>query len=402
MTCINSNLKFIVLAIINFKLLLIVFIVCCPIFEKVHHQNCYFNMSPDQPLNNQSLLKLPVAVTDNNFEEMVQKAPVGICRMALDGTILYINEKMCSLLNVVYEEAISTSYLDFYKSETNTGYMYWQELMSSGNLPFYSGWVDLTSKDGDIISCHMSMQHLCDEDGNPTCFLCIFDRFEEEQILQQQVYEKRITHHQNISSAIIKAQEKERSFLAEELHDNINQLLATTKLYIDAAKCAEPDMVKELLQKSSEHVMIVINELRALSKSLTPPAIDQASLIENIVALFQDAQMLSGMCVKIVHDDFDERGLDNEKKLVIYRILQEQYNNILKYADAGNIVVTIKNKLHYIVLIIEDDGVGFNTNDVQSGLGLKNIRNRAMLYNGRVSVQSAPGKGCRLYVELEK
>jgi PAS domain S-box-containing protein len=359
-------------------------------------------MNLNQPLKDQSSSPLSVATTDGEFEDMVNKAPVGVCKMSFDGTLLYVNEKLARFLDLSPADAIGRNYLDFYKSDTNTGYHYWQELMRSGDLPFYHGWVDLTSKNNEIIPCHVNMQHIKDDEGNAQYFLCIFDRFEEEQILQQHLYEERISYQQSIAATILKAQEKERAFLAEELHDNINQLLATTKLYIDSAKSAKPEQLHELLERSSIHVVQVINELRNLSKRLTPPSIENTSLVNNIVNLFQDTEKLSGIAVEIVHTGFDESHLSREKKLMIYRILQEQFNNILKHADCSKISVSLENRGPMVELIVEDNGKGFNTNaSYQNGLGLKNIRNRVDLYNGRCSVYSAPGKGCRVHIEFE-
>lgn len=360
-------------------------------------------MNLNQPLKDQSSSHLSVVKTEGDFEEMVNKAPVGICKMAFDGTLLYVNEKLARFLNISPSDAIGKNYLDFYRSETNSGYNYWQDLMRSGNLPFYHGWVDLTAKNGEIVLCHLNMQHIKDDEGNAQYFLCIFDRFEEEQFVQQQVYEERISYQQSIATTILKAQEKERAFLAEELHDNINQLLATTKLYIDSAKSAtNPQQLSELLERSSTHVVQVINELRNLSKRLTPPSIENTSLVNNIVNLFQDTERLSGIAVEIAHEGFDESKLSKEKKLMIYRILQEQFNNILKHADCSKISVNIRNQYNMVELIVEDNGKGFNTNAAsQNGLGLKNIRNRVDIYNGRCSVYSAPGKGCRVHVQFE-
>lgn len=359
-------------------------------------------MNLNQPLKDQSS-HLSVVKTDKEFEDMVNKAPVGVCKMTFDGTLLYVNEKLARFLDLSPAEAIGRSYLDFYKSETNTGYHYWQELMQSGDLPYYHGWVDLTSKNGDVVLCHLNMQHIKDDEGNAQYFLCIFDRFAEEQILQQHLYEKRISYQQSIATTILKAQEKERAFLAEELHDNINQLLATTKLYIDSARAAtKPEQLNELLERSSIHVVQVINELRNLSKRLTPPSVEETSLVNNIVNLFQDTERLSGIAVEIVHTGFDESNLSNEKKLMIYRILQEQFNNILKHSECTKISVDIRNQGSMVELIVEDNGKGFNTNtSSQNGLGLKNIRNRVDLFNGRCSVYSAPGKGCRVHIQFE-
>jgi signal transduction histidine kinase len=85
---------------------------------------------------------------------------------------------------------------------------------------------------------------------------------------------------------------------------------------------------------------------------------------------------------------------------MIYRIVQEQLNNIIKYADAQNVLIQVEIDHPKVTISVKDDGIGFEANKLESGIGLKNIRGRLNLFNGNLEVISAPGKGCELRSEF--
>ena len=89
------------------------------------------------------------------------------------------------------------------------------------------------------------------------------------------------------------------------------------------------------------------------------------------------------------------------EQAAIYRIIQEQLNNILKYADASSVTIRIAPKANKIFLTISDNGKGFDTRVQRNGIGITNINSRAELYNGKVEIDSSPGNGCRLKVEFQ-
>jgi two-component system sensor histidine kinase UhpB len=96
----------------------------------------------------------------------------------------------------------------------------------------------------------------------------------------------------------------------------------------------------------------------------------------------------------------DENVLLPEQKITIYRIIQEQLNNILKHAEASGVTIELSREEEQIRLLVADDGKGFDPRTRRNGVGISNIISRAELYNGRVEIVSSPGKGCRLEVIL--
>ena len=212
--------------------------------------------------------------------------------------------------------------------------------------------------------------------------------------------DEKVNNQKQLAEAIVRAQEEERRQLGEELHDNINQILATTKLYLDLAR-DNPAMQQDLLLKSADNIELVISELRKLSKSLSPPSLGDLGLVASTEDLLNSILYATTLQVSFFHDGFSEESIANEKKLIIYRIIQEQMNNIIRHAEAQQVCIELKSNSTHVNLTIQDDGKGFDPSLPYGGIGLKNIRNRAKLYNGTMHIDAAPGEGCVLHVRLE-
>ena len=228
-------------------------------------------------------------------------------------------------------------------------------------------------------------------------FIYIVSRriFLRQEALQQQLNEERDKYKNELALAVFNAQEKERKNIGEELHDNINQLLGVVKLYIEHAQ-VNPSAQDEMLRKSAEYLKQVINEIRGLSKSLVSPTLNDVGLIASIRELIDSILTIKNMQIDIHKDGFSEEVLSDIQKLMVYRITQEQLNNILKHSKAEHVDIAFSRKGSQVRLTIEDDGIGFDTIKVKSGLGLKNIQHRLELFNGEMKIISSPEHGCKL------
>jgi two-component system sensor histidine kinase UhpB len=220
-----------------------------------------------------------------------------------------------------------------------------------------------------------------------------------QRALQQELVSEKLLHKNEMAKGILQAAEAERKKLGEELHDNINQLLGVVRLYIEHALTnkAEQEM---LLKKSAIHLKAVIEEIRALSRSLIPPTLSDLGLVESIRELAETINMAKDIRFTIEHDGFDEAAITSSKQLVLYRILQEQLNNIIKHSEADQVKIELKQFSHGTQLTISDNGVGFDVAANKVGMGLTNIRNRLEIFNGRMKINAAPGEGCKLTVEF--
>lgn len=222
----------------------------------------------------------------------------------------------------------------------------------------------------------------------------------EVRRLQHQLIEQEVEAQKQIAAITMQAQEKERMEIARELHDNVNQVLATAKIMIDTAKIF-PDLHDLCLLKSQEAIMEAIKELRSLAHSMMPPPLENNEF-ENILSdLAQNINLTGKLNLELLLPSSKElQKIPNNIKLCFYRIIQEQVSNILKYAKAKNVSILIDVAQMHYCLSIEDDGIGFDPQKRSKGIGLKNIESRCTLFNGTMELTSAPGKGCRIKIQL--
>lgn len=213
--------------------------------------------------------------------------------------------------------------------------------------------------------------------------------------LENSLNEERQIRQQQITEAVITGQEKERTQLGEELHDNINQILASTKLYIECAQKSEETRT-DLLNESRLLVERAMVEIRKLSKSLLPPSLGEVGLFQALFELAENIKQVNALAIVINWNNLDENELSDKLKLTIFRIVQEQMNNVIKHAAAKNVWINI-NKIEEIIQVsVKDDGCGFDTAVKRGGVGLRNITSRAEVNNGVAFINSKPGAGCEL------
>jgi signal transduction histidine kinase len=223
----------------------------------------------------------------------------------------------------------------------------------------------------------------------------------ERKKLEQRLICEQINHQKQLTQATIDGQEKERTEVGKELHDNIGQQLTTVKLYLDMAKsgAASPSN-PELLDMALKGVSDLINEVRAMSRSLVPPTLRDLGLIDSLHELVSSISRVQVITINLHYEGFEEESLEENKKLMFFRIIQEQLNNIIKHANATRATVSLAATTKAILLQIKDDGKGFDPKTVCKGIGFTNIRNRAELFGGKLEIISSPGKGSTVKVSI--
>jgi PAS domain S-box-containing protein len=198
-----------------------------------------------------------------------------------------------------------------------------------------------------------------------------------------------------MTGAVLEGQEKERAQIARELHDGVNQVLTTVKLYNELCMDREKQNAA-LLQRSVHLLQSCINEIRSLSKRLSAPSLDTSCLGASIRELVKMVSDTNQMQVHLDLGDEDLLSVEENLHLAIYRILQEQLTNILKHAAARVVHVALQKVRNTLVLQVRDDGRGFDTRKKANGIGISNMISRVEAFQGTLQLKSAPGKGCTL------
>jgi PAS domain S-box-containing protein len=216
--------------------------------------------------------------------------------------------------------------------------------------------------------------------------------------IEKKLARERLTRQKAMIHAALVAQEKEREEIGKELHDNLNQILGAAKLYIEMAKTDDENR-EMCLEKSSGFIVNVIEEIRRISKTLSTPGMIMG-LFESINILLDDLITVHAIKIEFHEDGINEEDLDEKLQLTIFRIVQEQLNNILKHANATFATINLSKQENEIILLISDNGNGCNILKEGKGVGIINIRSRAELYHGIVTTVSNPGEGYALKVVL--
>jgi PAS domain S-box-containing protein len=200
-----------------------------------------------------------------------------------------------------------------------------------------------------------------------------------------------------IIEAVVEAKEMERSDIGKELHDNINQLLGASMLYLDMAR-RDLENGEIYLIHSSEYTATAIEEIRKLTKGLTTAILTDFGLCVAIEHICHDIMETCPVQIHYILDRSLEDTMSEKFKLNTFRILQEQLNNIVKHAKASDIHISLSKTDTGFMLSIADDGVGFDTTKKTKGAGINNIISRSELYKGNANFISESGKGCMLAV----
>ena len=224
----------------------------------------------------------------------------------------------------------------------------------------------------------------------------------ERKLLEIQLESERMERQLEITDAVITAEENERQEIGRELHDNIQQILASSRLFLSMIKKGDiSEQGYSYVLQTNQMIMSAIDEIRNLSHSMIAPFVEKATMKEAIEKVISNISVTSGLKITMEFAPLDETRLSDKLKLTIYRIVQEQFSNILKYSKASFVLLKIVQDHNYISLLIKDNGIGFDTSKKSSGIGLMNIKARASLFNGEVSIRSSPGQGVELSIRMD-
>jgi PAS domain S-box-containing protein len=209
---------------------------------------------------------------------------------------------------------------------------------------------------------------------------------------------------EKVGGQLIAAQEKERSYLARELHDDICQRLAMMSLRIEkvtqgwgSGQMPVSEQLKQIWRQCSE----LTGDVQALSHELHPSILDNLGLVTAVKSFCREFSKQTGAVVDFSHTGIPD-SLPREVSLSLFRVAQEALHNAAKYSGVKHFEVHLQGKPGGIELEVSDDGVGFDAAGVRSseGLGLVSMRERILLLNGTISIESQPGVGTRIRVQV--
>ena len=269
-----------------------------------------------------------------------------------------------------------------------------------GDAPILGREKTLRRKDGAAVHAEMSISTIRDAEGNDAGRIAIFaDLTERKQT--EQALEKAKIRMETLSRQLLAIGEAERGRIARELHDEIGQGLTAAKLAIDAAKGTRDTAGLSLrLDDAVAVIEHLLQSVRRLALDLRPAGLDELGLVAALRAHLHSQGERAGLRVRFLADEVS-RSSDPEIEIACFRVAQEAMTNVIRHAKATAVEMELRSHKKEVRLVIQDDGVGFDTgaaanSEESESFGLLSMRERTQLAGGRFSITSGAGLGTRI------
>lgn len=216
------------------------------------------------------------------------------------------------------------------------------------------------------------------------------------------------SYQKEMLKAAIDAQEKERKRIAENLHDEVGALLSLARLNANKSfEISESEDNKRIIEDTIEFIDNTIKNVRRISKDLLPSTLEEFGLIDAITDLVKKINnSTNDLRVNFEHQG-EFYNLYPEVELALYRVTQELINNVIKHAEASEIIISLNLINNHLVLQVLDNGIGFRVEDFgdksafERGIGLKNIHSRISMLDGEIEYLPNQPKGTNAKIELK-
>ena len=302
------------------------------------------------------------------------------------GTITYINDQFSQISKYPKEELLGQDHRIL-----NSGYhpnSFFKEMWKTIGLGMvWKGEIRNRAKDGTFYWVDTTIVPFMNDKGKPYQYLAIRYEITERKRVEQEL--------QKMMTTIIDVQEEERKRLSRNLHDGIGQNLYSHLITINRLLS---EMDHPLLEQMQKEATQLIEEIRDISWELRPSVLDDLGLVPAIRSFL--SRFSENYHIDVYFECVLNRRLDISIELTIYRIIQEALTNIRKYAAVSDAAVTIREIDQIVRVMIEDKGKGFELDSQSRGVGLFSMDERARAVGGELTINSSPGKGTRIILEV--
>ncbi len=221
------------------------------------------------------------------------------------------------------------------------------------------------------------------------------------------IYRNRVSKLESKQAAQIKimvaTQEEERKRISRDLHDDVGTRLSALKLFIstlqEKAALTNNEEIKSLAVSSEQFITEAMQDVRQLLLNLSPSVLEEFGYTTAVEGLVNKINETKQIYFHLVVFGMKQR-LKKDYELALYRITQELINNVLKHSEAKHVSLQIGHRDEKIILMIEDDGKGFDVSAHKDGYGLYNLESRTKLMKGTMTIDSQPGKGTSVLIEI--
>ena len=324
---------------------------------------------------------------DQLFRHLFEEASLGIAIEDLEGRLLLANPALCRMLGYGREELCSMSCDQFASAEdSQDDWAHFQQLRA-GAIDHYSLEKRYIRKDGARIWGRLNVSLLKSGDGGSPLVVALVEDISDRKLAEEAL--------SGVSGRLIEAQEQERTRIARDLHDDINQRLGLLAIELQRLKMEVPDSSVEVLRRMDElrnQASTIAADIQALSHRLHSPRLEYLGIVAAMRGFCQEFGEQQKVEVDFRSHDLPSPVPPNVA-LCLFRILQEALHNAAKHSGAQRFTAQLSGTPVEIRLTVSDTGVGFDLEAAMKGrgLGLVSMQERIKLVNGTISIGSKPG-----------
>ena len=329
-----------------------------------------------------------------------------------DGHVVFISKKFNELLGRNDQDVNKPLYEMLTTDEGQQQYL--MEVLKSNRKNIRTEEIKIKTTKGESLWLDMSIIPMHQSAQQSILILCsdITERKKNQLKVAQltkENYEETMRQKQLQASQIVEGQEEERKRIAKDIHDGIGQMLTALKFNIESINLSNKEKTAEKIEYIKSLASDLIKGVRTATFNLTPPELSDHGIFPALHKMTHELSKLTGKNILFENKTEENIRFNSLAETNIYRVVQEAVNNAIKYAEANYILVTINYNDNVLSVVIDDDGKGFDDsilgkvpkNTSEGGMGLFFMKERMNYINGRLFINSNPGKGTRVTINYK-
>jgi len=351
-------------------------------------------------INEQHVAQSMLIENEARYRRLFSNMNLGIVEVDSEENILYVNRSFERISGYDEDDLIGKNASKIFISDEESQNANQQESRNRalGKEGLYE--IKVTKKDGTTAIWVISGAPTFDMKGKVRGSIGIHWDVTEIRALENKILIDSVKKEKELMEAKLQAEEVQREIIGRDLHDGVGQMLAYLSLYLNVLK--EKKAINNAdVEKAQTTLKSTIDEVRRLSRNLAPPAIKDLGFREAVIELINSYGIIPKPKFQLkIYKGIDPDKLLHEHKLMLFRILQELSSNTFKHAKAENVEIEISFSEAGLEMHYKDDGIGFDSSYSKKGVGLKSIFSRLEFYNGKIQMNTNPGKGLEVMINL--
>ncbi len=329
---------------------------------------------------------------------LIQVAPIGIHHCDTEGRITFVNQFQEAITGFTAKELVGTYVVDRMapgpERDFFSSYLKYLASEQPTPTPYFAKNI---RKNGEFFEARVDWNYIRNSQGEVTGFVSVVSDVTEQRRIEA------LQHEHRVLRKMLAAQDRERKLVAYEIHDDLAQKLVGAVMQFEAfeqLRDGDPRQASDCFSAGFHLLRKSLSETRRLIAGLRPLVLDESGVLAAIGQLIRDVENQGDLEVEF-HSDVKFKRLQPLVENAIFRIVQESLTNIQHHSQSGTALVKIAQDGDRVRITIQDRGIGFDLSRVKEKcFGLEGIRERARVLGGWATIDSAPGQGSRIVVDL--